>query len=250
MANIFGRGRAFGGAVIQRSKKAGEEVRVATSKIQLTIRDRKILRDSDGSPILIPKSVAEQESLNRLNRFGLVHQVDSFPARFQITPRGSRVLEEMRETTKLRGVSTVLTSIEAKALAQMRLTDGLAPKEVKTNQDKKVIQKLLNRKLISLAPVKNAKYKLTSAGRLVLGEQKVSAAVKASSIKEPWRMIKAEYKGRLSHKTIVENALKAGKPVPLDVLEDYPGLSSRYALKVQQGKVKEKGLKSRSPFGR
>jgi len=110
-----------------------------------------------------------------------------------------------------------------------------------------------------------------------------AAAVRPAAVKEPWQMTHRDFyplassigkgdmvpwerryglsKGAIRaeaaaqpetrlHKAIVRQALVEGKPVPLDVLEDYPDLSARYALKVQPSGVKEKGLKSRTPFRR
>ena len=79
---------------------------------------------------------------------------------------------------------------------------------------------------------------------------------------QPWQMTQKEYiatgtqraqreaghRGlKSNHYAYVEGALSQGKPVPLDVLKDYPDLARRYPF-ATEGKTKGRKLRERSLF--
>jgi len=84
----------------------------------------------------------------------------------------------------------------------------------------------------------------TDAGKLVNVKQYVNRKTKQAETKEPWQMTKKEIEEKYAfsgmvfyHKEAVQQALSRGKPVPAEVLKDYPDLAEKYGRKSVIGKV-------------
>ena len=152
---------------VARAKVGISRARTYVGTKSLTIHDRIILRKAKAaSSINEPRTAEGKAIVRKLQSAGFLKQVDVFPSRYVITASGEQALSRSLEQKSIRGVSTVITPGEAKALKLIGSKE-LAPPFNK--QETSIVIKLLRRKLITKS-VKGI-YSVTKVGKAVIAEQ-------------------------------------------------------------------------------
>jgi len=134
---------------------------------QISVYDRALLRAAAKSVINEPKGESQREAVRKMMASGFLEQVDVFPSKYALTPRGQVALDTVNKAEYLRGVKLTASPNEVKALRLLASKELVPPFNT---AETRVLAGLVTRKLAALSAQGN--YTLTPLGRTILREQR------------------------------------------------------------------------------